>query len=417
MKRLPLLIPVFLLLLGLEAYLYQAFSPLFGQALWLKATYFLFQLGAVGSILLAILKARSSTSVGVKSPITNFFNGAIIAFGLPKLVAGMLLLAEDIIRVLRYAGNAIANQLNLNGTYTVHFPERSGFFVTVVFLAAMLFCIALIYGILFGKYRYKLKEITIESEDVPASFDGYKIVQFSDVHSGTFDSVPKVKKGIDLINAQEADLVLFTGDMVNNQAIEIKPFIDLFRSINSKDGKFSILGNHDYGDYVGWKSGSDKARNLDQLIAYQAEMGFTMMRNTHTQIERNGEFIHVLGVENWGKPPFQQYGDLEQAAIGVTSEQFTVLMSHDPSHWDYKVKEHPKDINLTLSGHTHGMQLGIDWLGIKWSPVKYLYRKWAGLYTENNRHLYVNRGFGFLGWPGRLGIWPEITLICLRRIK
>ena len=281
----------------------------------------------------------------------------------------------------------------------------------------MLFCVLLIYGILFGKYRYKVKELTIESADLPESFDGYKIVQISDVHSGTFDSLAKVKKGIDLINVQGADLVLFTGDMVNNLASEIEPFMDIFKSIESKDGKFSILGNHDYGDYVRFKSAKDKARNLEQLITNQAKMGFTMMRNTKKKIERNGAFINVLGVENWGKPPFQQHGDLEKAAQGISADQFTVLMSHDPSHWDYHVKAHTKDINLTLSGHTHGMQLGIDWLGIKWSPVKYRYRKWAGLYTENNRHLYVNRGFGFLGWPGRLGIWPEITVIRLKKLS
>jgi predicted MPP superfamily phosphohydrolase len=257
--------------------------------------------------------------------------------------------------------------------------------------------------------------VVIESNDVPDSFNGYKIVQISDVHSGTFDSVDKVQKGIDIINAQGADLVLFTGDLVNNMATEIEPFIAAFDSIKSKDGKFSILGNHDYGDYIKWESPEVKEANLDRLIDNQGKMGFKMMRNSNERIERNGEFVNLLGVDNWGKPPFPQHGDLEKATKGITSDEFNILMSHDPSHWDYQIKQHDKDINLTLSGHTHGMQLGIDWLGIKWSPVKYRYRKWAGLYTENDRHLYVNRGFGFLGWPGRLGIWPEITSIELKR--
>ena len=222
---------------------------------------------------------------------------------------------------------------------------------------------------------------------------------------------------IDLINEKESDVILFTGDMVNQKAEEMKPYINIFSKLKAKDGLYSVLGNHDYGDYVSWPSPSSKVRNLEQLMTYQAQMGFKMLNNTQERIEKNGEFTNLLGVENWGKPPFPQHGDLEKAASGIEPNEFSILMSHDPSHWDYQIKQHPKEINLTLSGHTHGMQLGIDWLGMKWSPVKYRYRKWAGLYTENNRHLYVNRGLGFLGWPGRLGIWPEVTLIRLEKIK
>ncbi|MFT6922834.1 MAG: putative MPP superfamily phosphohydrolase [Crocinitomicaceae bacterium] len=414
-RRIVIFSLIILFLLGIESLIYNALLPLFSVAKWVEISYYAFQFGAVGSLLYVIVKARDRRTQSIKSPLSNILMGSMIAFALPKIVFSLFLVLEDITRWIRYGWGSINNQFNSDGTVSSIFPNRMELYIQVILLIALTFFLLLIYGILFGKYRYQVRKVVIESDDVPDNFHGYKIVQISDIHSGTFDSVDKVQKGIDMINAQGADLVLFTGDLVNNVATEIEPFIAIFDSIKSKDGKFSILGNHDYGDYVKWESSAVKEANLERLISNQGEMGFKMMRNANERIERNDQFINLLGVDNWGKPPFPQHGDLEKATKGITSDAFNILMSHDPSHWDYQIKEHDKDINLTLSGHTHGMQLGIDWLGIKWSPVKYRYRKWAGLYTENDRHLYVNRGFGFLGWPGRLGIWPEITSIELKK--
>jgi len=400
-----------LLILGVESHVYCALKTSFAAHTWVKVVYYVFQIGAYGSVFLSIIIRPKASNEGIRLPVVNLLRGAIVAFALPKVVASSLLLLEDLLRGIRYAWN----KFNLDETGLLFYPQRTEGYVYMVTGAACLLFVLLLYGIVFGKYRYQVKEVEIKSANLPKAFDGYRIVQVSDVHSGTFDSISQVQKGIDLINTQNPDLVLFTGDLVNNLASEIEPFIPLFHSIQSRDGKFSILGNHDYGDYVQWRSATDKVNNLECLIQNHAKMGFQLMRNSAERINKKGEHINLLGVENWGKPPFQQLGDLERATQNIAAHEFTILMSHDPSHWDYQVKIHNKEINLTLSGHTHGMQLGIDWLGVKWSPVKYRYRKWAGLYTENNRHLYVNRGFGFLGWPGRLGIWPEITLITLKK--
>lgn len=266
-------------------------------------------------------------------------------------------------------------------------------------------------GIIFGKYRHTVRKVKLRFKNLPESFKGYKIVQISDVHSGSFFNPLKLQKAIDLINEQDADVVLFTGDMVNNYADEFKPFIPLFKSIKAKDGKFSILGNHDYGDYGAWNSREEKAQNIPTLKNYQAEAGFKMLRNENIALEKNGEKIYLLGVENWGIKPFPQYGDLDKALKGVPEDAIKVLMSHDPTHFDEVVKKHKTNVHLTLSGHTHGMQFGLDLKNIKWSPVKFKYKKWADLYESEGKYLYVNRGFGVIAYPGRVGINPEITVI------
>lgn len=246
--------------------------------------------------------------------------------------------------------------------------------------------------------------------DLPESFKGYKIIQISDVHSGSFSDPGKLQHAVELINEQNPDLVLFTGDMVNNVADEFKPFIPLFSKIKAKDGKFAVLGNHDYADYVTWASLDAKKKNLDTLIDYEKQAGFDMLRNEHRVIEKNGEKLYILGVENWGLKPFPQFGRIDDALKGVPESAAKILMSHDPTHFDYVVKKHPGNIHLTLSGHTHGMQFGLDLKNVKWSPVQYRYPKWADLYESEGKLLYVNRGFGVLGYPGRVGVLPEITL-------
>ncbi|KQS36969.1 metallophosphoesterase [Pedobacter sp. Leaf194] len=270
-----------------------------------------------------------------------------------------------------------------------------------------------IYGITRGKYAYRVIKHTLYFDDLPKSFDGFTLTQISDVHAGSFTNPKAVQKGIDLINAQKSDLFVFTGDLVNNASSEIVPYIGHFSQIKAPFGQYSVLGNHDYGDYIKWPTEADKVKNLQQLKAYHADLGFKLLLDEHVELTKNGQKIILAGVENWGIG-FGERGDLKKALSNTEPNDFKILLSHDPSHWDAQVKEFPSKIQLTLAGHTHGMQFGIEAFGIKWSPVKYRYKHWAGLKTENDRYLNINRGFGFLGFSGRVGIWPEITVIELK---
>jgi predicted MPP superfamily phosphohydrolase len=265
-----------------------------------------------------------------------------------------------------------------------------------------------------GKYDYKVHRHTIYFEELPDAFDGFTITQLSDIHSGSFDNVDAMQRGIDLAKAQKSDLFVFTGDLVNNAAWEIEQYIDRFSQIKAPYGQFSILGNHDYGDYIEWESLQAKAANLQKLKQHHAELGYRLLLDENVVLEKGGQKISLIGIQNWGRG-FVQIGDLKKAMQDVDKDAFKILLSHDPTHWEEQVRFHPTDIHLTLSGHTHGAQFGIEAAGIRWSPVKYRYLDWAGLIKEKNRHLYVNRGFGFLAFSGRLGIWPEITVITLKK--
>lgn len=271
--------------------------------------------------------------------------------------------------------------------------------------------LGILYGIQFGRWNWKVHHVTISYPNLPQAFDGLRFVQISDVHVGSFlHRYHKVQKAIDLINAQDAEYVFFTGDLVNNKADEMHGWEPLFSSITAKKGKFSILGNHDYGDYVQWNEQDEKQANLTKLIRIHQSIGFQPLLNDAVEL---GDGCWLLGVENWGKAPFRQSGKLTETLSKVPADAFKILLSHDPSHFDAQVLD--TDIDLTLSGHTHGMQFGIERFGIKFSPVSFKYRKWAGLYQVGKQYLYVNRGFGFLGFPGRVGIYPEITHFTLRK--
>ncbi|UQB70386.1 metallophosphoesterase [Epilithonimonas zeae] len=327
----------------------------------------------------------------------------ILIFVLPKILVAIFLLIEDIIRLLNFGYNYVATDNHI-------YPSRRKFISLVGLGSGAVLAGMVLDGIIFGKYRHKARIVRLKLKNLPASFKGYKIVQISDVHSGSFQNPKKLQHAIDLINEQNADLVLFTGDMVNNYADEFVPFIDLFSQIKGKDGKFAVLGNHDYGEYGEWKNEEERRNNIPLLVEYEKKAGFQMLRNENRIIERNGEKLYILGVENWGIPPFPQFGDLDRATQDVPVEACKILMSHDPSHFDAVVRNHPKDVQLTLSGHTHGMQFGIDLKNFKWSPVKFKYPKWADLYQTGDKYLYVNRGFGVIGYPGRVGVLPEITV-------
>ncbi|WP_439696414.1 metallophosphoesterase [Mucilaginibacter sp. AW1-7] len=294
------------------------------------------------------------------------------------------------------------------------FPARRKFISEIAVLVAAIPFTSLFYAILKGKYDYRLHKITLYFDDLPAAFDGFTITQLSDIHSGSFDDVAAMQKGIDLAIAQKSDLFVFTGDLVNNAAAEIEPYLDRFGSIKAPYGQFSILGNHDYGDYIEWKSPEAKAANLETLKQHHQTLGYRLLLNENVTIEKEGQKISLIGVQNWGRG-FIQMGDLNKALRDVPKDAFKVLLSHDPTHWEDHVRYNPANIHLTLSGHTHGAQFGVEIPGFKWSPVKYKYLDWAGLANHNERYLYVNRGFGFLAFSGRLGIWPEVTVIELKK--
>ena len=269
----------------------------------------------------------------------------------------------------------------------------------------------LLYGFS-NKYNYQVLKVKLKFNNLPPAFRGLKLVQISDIHSGSFQDKKAVEHGVNMVLQQKADLILFTGDLVNDRAVEMDDYKDLFSRVQAPMGVYSTLGNHDYGDYVSWPSEAVKTANLEALKKVHADMGWRLLMNEHVLLEKDGQQIALLGIENWGaKGRFPKYGKMNLAYPGTEKIPFKILMSHDPSHWDAEIKPHYPDIDLVLAGHTHGMQFGVENPYFKWSPVQWMYKEWAGLYEEGKQKLYVNRGFGFIGYPGRVGILPEITVI------
>ena len=336
--------------------------------------------------------------------VTSVFQISIILF----------LILEDFIRLPLW----IYNLINKGTENPISFiPQRRIFLSQLSILLASIPASALLIGMIRGKYNYKVIKHQLSFKRLPVDFNGFKIIHISDFHCGSFDNKEKLSYGIDLINQQNADIILFTGDMVNNIADEVLPWKELISSLRAPHGKYAVLGNHDYGDYTSWEKEEDKINNLKKLITLENEMGFTVLNNSNKKIKFKDSSIDLVGVENWGSG-FKKKGDLDLALKNTNSEDFKILMSHDPTHWQEKVLLHQQKIDLTLSGHTHGMQFGIEIPGIiKWSPAKYRYKHWAGVYQETGQIINVNRGFGFLAYPGRVGIYPEITLITLQKQK
>ena len=294
-------------------------------------------------------------------------------------------------------------------------PSRRRFVSLIGMGVAAIPFAGMIYGMLWGRYNYRVVKHTLYFDDLPEAFDGYRVVHISDIHSGSFDNAEKVQYGIDMINAQQGDVIFFTGDLVNNKAEEMRPWIAHFKQLHAKDGVYSVLGNHDYGDYVQWDSTDEKAKNLEALKQIHQQLGFCLLNNESVFLSRGQQRIAVVGVENWGQG-FVKKGNLKQALSQVDKKDFKILLSHDPTHWQYEVLKDPNFIHLTLSGHTHGMQFGIEIPGvIKWSPAGWRYKYWGGVYKEKDRYINVNRGFGYLAFPGRVGMPPEITVIELKK--
>ena len=392
--------------LAIDLYAYQAFKTVFRST----ATPWIYWGITLAYIVLSVSISVLMSSGKVDYKYLGVLMGASILLAVPKLVAIIPLLIEDITRLGQFLFRAATTQ-------PTTLPGRRAFVSQIALGLAAIPFIGIIDGIWKGRYRYRVISHTLEFEDLPDEFDGFTIAQISDIHSGSFDNQEKVEYGVQMVNELGADAIMFTGDMVNNIATEAEPWIDTFKKLSGKNGVFSILGNHDYGDYWRFPSAQAKVDNLNRLKEIHAEMGMDLLLNESRYFERGNERLYLAGVENWGLPPFPQYGDLQTALNGIPEDAFTILLSHDPSHFDAEVKQHSKKVHLTLSGHTHGMQFGIEIPGwIKWSPVKFKYPKWAGLYPEpDGQVLHVNRGFGFLAFPGRVGMWPEITHITLRK--
>lgn len=340
--------------------------------------------------------------------------GLVLIVYVPKLMLMLVLFSEDIFRI----GAGSVNYFMKNKDSVDFLASRRKFVSQVGLGLAAIPFLSLIYGVTIGKYNYKVIKQRIFFPDLPDAFDGFTITQISDVHSGSFDNPEKINYAIDLVNEQNSDMILFTGDIVNTDAKEMYPWIETFNRINKHEfGKFSVLGNHDYGEYVTWPSEAAKEANFQAIKNLYGQIDFKLLLNEHVFIEKGADRIALIGVENWGHN-FKKAGDIIKASEQVAKEDFKILMSHDPSHWDYEIKNHEKNFHLTFSGHTHGMQFGIEIPGyFKWSLAQYVYAQWAGLYENLGRYVYVNRGFGFHAYPGRVGIMPEITVIQLKKGK
>ncbi|OQP62679.1 DNA mismatch repair protein MutT [Niastella vici] len=343
--------------------------------------------------------------------VVTYVRAIVIGLFISKVIASIFFAVDD----LRRGGTWLVSRIAQKPSPAI--AQNGAGITRSVFLSWLGLAVGgtvfstLVYG--FGnKYRYQVNRMKMSFKNLPAAFKGMRIVHISDIHSGSFMDKEAVEKGVKKILKEKPDVILFTGDLVNDRAIEMKDYIDVFNKLNAPLGVYSTLGNHDYGDYVRWDSHEAKKENLEQLKQVHKQMGWRLLMNEHVVLEKGADRIALLGIENWSaKGNFGRYGKMEEAYPGSEQYPFKILMSHDPSHWDAEVRTKYGDIDLTLAGHTHGMQFGVELPGFRWSPVQYMYKQWAGLYESGNQKLYVNRGYGFIGYPGRVGILPEITVI------
>lgn len=364
-------------------------------------------LGIVGLLLLPVLFSKPGPHYA-RSTLFALFAGLFFS----KIIASLFFLTDDLRRIVQWVGLKFitrSSSLVAEGELI----SRSVFLSWAGVIAGSGLFGALTYG-MNNKYRYQIRTQRLRFSQLPASFDGLKIIQLSDIHAGSFTDKEAVKRGIRLVMEQKPDLILFTGDLVNNLASEMDEYWELFSQLHAPLGIFSITGNHDYADYVQWDSLEAKRANFLQLMQVHQKMGWHLLMNEHVVLSRGQDQLAIVGIENWSaKSRFPKYGDLKKAFKGAEQIPFSILLSHDPSHWRAEVIGNYPTIGLTLSGHTHGMQFGVELPGVRWSPVQYVYSEWAGLYEQASQKLYVNRGYGFIGYPGRVGILPEITVIQL----
>ncbi len=414
MRNTPFWWILIVLMVLLDIYVFQAVKQISGSATARARTIIYVSywvLSGLAVITLLLLPSLHFTNQSKMARSTIF--AIIIGLFFAKLVAALFLFIDDIRRGSQWLAtkffftSAGSTEVQNTGEKI----SRSAFMSWAGLVIGGSVLGTFIYGFR-NKYRYQLRHMPLTFSNLPASFKGLKIVHISDIHSGSFTDKAAVAKGIEIIMKSQPDLILFTGDLVNNTADEMDDYMDVFNKLQAPLGVFSTLGNHDYGDYVSWPSATERDKNLERLKQIHGELGWRLLMNEHVVLEREGEKIALLGVENWSaKARFPKHGDLSKAHSGTEAYPFKILMSHDPSHWDAQVRKSYMDVDLTLSGHTHGMQFGVEIPGFRWSPVQYMYKQWGGLYTDGDQKLYVNRGYGFIGYPGRVGILPEITLI------
>ena len=367
--------------------------------------YWILSLLAIALLLLNVFELNANWPRGLRT----YTNAGIFILYLSKVPVVLFLLGDDLRRAITWVINKVS-------PVTARDTSRSRFLSKAALVAGGVPLVTLTYGMVRNAYRYRRFAVDVPLQDLPAGLEGLKIVQISDIHSGSWTRSTPLHDAVDMINREQADIVVFTGDLVNNRSEEMLPYIDIFKQIRGKHGVYSILGNHDYGDYVDWGSDAAKAANMQQLYDIHARLGWDLLRDEHRKLDINGHRLALIGIENWSAVlRFPKYGHLDVAAAGTDDCDCKVLLSHDPTSWDALVRPEYADIDLTLSGHTHGFQFGIEIPGFKWSPSQYVYEQWAGLYRQGRQFLYVNRGLGFLGYPGRVGILPEVTVLTLKR--
>ena len=404
---------IIVVMLLLDLYVFQVvkflthgYSP--RVRLWIGIGYWALSMAVV--LLVSIIPSLSGN-------VRNYVLAIVLGLFLAKLLASLFFLTDDFRRLIQWTVGKLFFDRSEGEVVAGDKVSRSVFLSWIgIVIGGGLFA-TLIYGFR-NKYNYHIKRITLSYPNLPAGFDGWKVVQVSDIHSGSFTNKAAVSHGVDMILGENAECILFTGDLVNDLSTEMADYKDVFSRLKAPMGVFSTLGNHDYGDYAAWPSAQAKQDNVERLKQIEGEMGWRLLMNEHVVLERGGDKIALLGVENWSaKARFPKHGRLDLAYPGSEAYPFKLLMSHDPSHWDAQVRPGYPDIDLMLAGHTHGMQFGVEIPGFKWSPVEYVYKQWAGLYEEGKQKLYVNRGYGFIGYPGRVGILPEITVFEFRRSR
>lgn len=390
---------------------------------WFKYTLLIgFWVITVVSYVVPMYYRNQSTTKTGQFPYSFIF-AFFLAWFLVKFTYLIVLVINDLsssikwgVKYIKSKNNSKPRDIEEKQERSIPTLNRSQFLLKTGALVATAPAAAMTVGITSGAHDYRVRRETIKIKGLPNGFDGMTLAQISDIHSGSFWNKTAVKGGVELLLAEKPDLVCFTGDLVNNAAGEMSNYMNVFDKVKAPLGVYSIIGNHDYGNYVRWDSQADKEKNFSDFLKVHKNLGWNLLLNENKIFTQGGESLALIGVENWSNNArFPSTGDLNKAKLGTEEAATKILMSHDPTHWRAEVLKEHKDISLTMSGHTHGMQFGIETENFKWSPVQYLYPEWAGLYQEGHQNLYVNRGYGYLGFPGRFGILPEITILKLEK--